>query len=210
MRVGWYQDGPVNVVPTFVTHYHRAGHPPFLNLSDLPEEQLKSVLAELAAPEQQEVSARRFGPRYMALRRATEARLRERFTAAGGRPQRRAPHYFVLGESVWFAGLYLDLAEVRLPLSALPSDVTSVTYADGITAMGRGVPFGLPAPDPNHADRVYHLEELDDLIARYDRPADAAPDGLAGYTGHQHHRVDIYVEIQLWSDEPVLAHLNRT
>jgi len=27
VRVGWYQDGPVNVVPTFVTHYHRAGHP---------------------------------------------------------------------------------------------------------------------------------------------------------------------------------------
>lgn len=37
--------------PTFVTHYHRAGRAPFLNLSDLsdlPEEHLSLVLAELA------------------------------------------------------------------------------------------------------------------------------------------------------------------
>jgi len=199
----------VSLGPTFVTHYHRAGRSPFLNLSDLPEEQLTLVLAALARPGEQAVSARRFGPQYMALRRATEAQLRERFAAAGGRPQRRAPHYFTLGESDWFAGLYLDAGRVRLPLSALPPDATSVTYADSITAIGLGVPLGLPAPDPDHAGRVYRLDELDELTARYDPPADAAPDGLAGYTGHQHYRVDSYVEIQLWSDEPVLAHLSR-
>lgn len=199
----------VNLGQSVVTHYHRAGRPPFLNLSDLPEDQLKLVLAELSEPDQQAVSARRFGPRYMALRRTTETRLRERFTAAGGRPERRAPHYFVLGESDWFAGLYLDAGRVRLPLSALPSDVTSITYADSITAMGLGVPFGLPAPDPDHAGRVYRLDELDDLIARYDRPAGAAPTGLTGYAGHQHHRVDSYIEIQLWSNKPICAHLGR-
>ncbi len=156
--------------PTFVTHYHRAGRSPFLNLSDLPEEQLTLVLAALARPGEQAVSARRFGPQYMALRRATEAQLRERFAAAGGRPQRRAPHYFTLGESDWFAGLYLDAGRVRLPLSALPPDATSVTYADSITAIGLGVPLGLPAPDPDHAGRVYRLDELDELTARYDPP----------------------------------------
>ncbi len=199
----------VNLGPNFVTHYHHGGRPPFLTLSDLPEDQLELVLAELSEPGEQAVSARRFGPRYMALRRATETRLRECLVTAGGTPQRRTPHYIVLGESDWFAGLYLAGGSVRLPLSALPLDVTSITWADSITAMGLGVRLGLPAPDPAHAGRVYRLDELDELIGRYGRPAGAAPDGLAGYAGHQHHHVDSYVEIQLWSDEPVLAHLDR-
>lgn len=176
---GGGQDGLVGGVPVFVTHYHRAGRRSFLSLSDLDEEQLAAVLAELATPEQGALSSRRFGPRYMALRRATEARARDLFIAAGGRPQRSAPHYFILGASAWFAGLYRDVAEVCLPLAALPADVTSATYADSITAMGLGVPLGLPAPDPEHADRVYRLEELEDLIARYGLPHDAAPERRA-------------------------------
>ena len=200
----------MSLVPTFVTHYHHAGRAPFLNLSDLPDEHLTLVLAELAVPAEQTVSARRFGPRYMALRRATETCLRERFVAAGGRPQRRAPHYFVLGASDWFAGLYLHAGTVRLPLSALPPEVTSLTYADSITAMGLGVPLGLPAPHPDHAGRVYRLDALHELAARHNPHADDAPDQLAGYTGHQHQPVDSYVEVQLWSNEPVLAHLRKT
>ncbi|NYJ75615.1 hypothetical protein [Allobranchiibius huperziae] len=197
----------MTVAPSYVTHYYRAGKHAFRNLSDLPEFELALVLADLASLEHQTVSARRFGPRYMALRTATEARLRERFVAAGGRPQRRAPHYFVLGESTWFAGLYQDTAEVRLPLAALPDDATSLTYADSITAMGLGLPMGLPAPHPQHADRVYRLHELSELLTQYEPPGDTAPDGLAGYAGHQRHRINTYIEVQLWSDEPVLAHL---
>lgn len=193
----------MDAVPAFVTHYHRAERPPFLNLSDLAEEQLTTVLAQLAGPDERALSARRFGPRYMALRNATEIRVRELFVAAGGRPERSTPHYFCLGASAWFAGLYRDVAEVRLPLSALPSKVTSATYADSITAMGLGVSYGLPEPDLDHAGRVYRVEELGSLVGRYGLPDDAAPGDLHGYAGHQHQRIDTYIEIQLWSDEPV-------
>lgn len=117
----------------------------------------------------------------MALRRSTEASARDLFIAAGGWPQRSVPHYFVLGASDWFASLYRDVAEVRLPVAALPAEVTSATYADSITAMGRGVPLGLPAPDPDHAGRVYRLDELEDLIAHYGLPNDTTPQGPGGY-----------------------------
>lgn len=129
------------------------------------------MLAELATPEYQASSSRRFGPRYMALRRATERRARDLFIAAGGKPERSSPHCFVLGSSQWFAGLYRDVAEVRLLLSALPAESTSATYADSITALGLGVPLGLPAPNPDHADRVYRLEDLEQLIARFGPPS---------------------------------------
>lgn len=75
--------GPVSAVSSFVTHYYRAGSSPFLNLSDLAEPELSAVLTELAAPDHQAMSARRFGPRYMALRRATELRARDLFITAG-------------------------------------------------------------------------------------------------------------------------------
>ncbi|MET3808837.1 hypothetical protein ABIB25_005867 [Nakamurella sp. UYEF19] len=197
----------MHAVPSFVTHYYRADRRPFLNLSDLTEPELAAVLAELGTPEHQASSSRRFGLRYMALRRATERRARDLFIAAGGKPERSSPHYFVLGSSHWFAGLYRDVADVRLPLSALPPGSTSVTYADSITALGLGIPLGLPAPDPDHADRVYRLEDLQQLIHQSGPPSDEAPQDPAGYTGHQHRRVDAYIEVQLWSDEPIRAHL---
>ncbi len=195
-------------VPNFATHHHHGERRPFLTLSDLPEDQLELMLATLSEPAEREVSARRFGPRYMALRRATETCLREHFIAGGGAPQRGAPHYFVLGESPWFAGLYLEGGSVCLPLSALPPEVTSFTWADSITTMGQGIRLGLPAPVTELAGRVFRLDELDEVTSRYGLPAAAvAPGALGGYDGHQQRPVDDYVEIQLWSDEPVLTHL---
>ena len=67
--------------------------------------------------------------------------------------------------------------------------------------------MGLPAPHPQHAARVYRLHKLSELLARYEPSDDAAPEGLAGYAGHQRHSIDTYIEVQLWSDQPVLAHL---
>ena len=88
-------------------------------------------------------------------RRIVEARLYQRFVDAGGRPQRRCPHYFVLGESGWFRGLAADMREVQLCLAALPSDLTSVTYPDSFAAMEVSPEFGLPhVPRPHTAQRL--------------------------------------------------------
>jgi hypothetical protein len=86
-------------LPGFVTHYYLAGRRPFLSLSELGDVDLAAVLADLGALRRAGKQHRPFGPRYMDLRRRTEARLRELFAAAGGQPERPAPHYFVLGDS---------------------------------------------------------------------------------------------------------------
>lgn len=199
----------VTVVPLFVTHYHRADQPPFQNLSDLDGQRLVGVLADLDSAEVRQRSSRRFGPRYMALRRATEARARQLFIDRGGAPVRTAPHYFVLGSSSWFAGLYRDPAQVLLPLSELPSAVTSATWGDSVSALGLGVPLGLPAPDPAHADRVYRLDELSALVAEHGLPTGRTPESASGYTGHQRTLVDTYIEVQLWADDPVDRFLHQ-
>lgn len=192
-------------VPDRVRHYHRAARPPFLNLGDVPETARPELLRRLSAPDEHAASHRRFGSRYLALRTGTEAALRELFVQAGGRPERTAPHYFVLGSSAWFANLYSDVAAVTLPLTALPVEVTSITWVDSISALALGEPLGVPAPPPAHRQKVYRLDDLPDLVARYGLPGDDPPHS---YDGHQRQPLTSYVEVQLWSDEPV-RHLLR-
>ena len=71
-------------LPEVVTHYYLAGRRPFLSLSELANAELDAVLADLSMLRDGGRQHRPFGPRYMHLRRLTEARLRELFIAAGG------------------------------------------------------------------------------------------------------------------------------
>ena len=177
----------------FVTHYYRADRRPFANLSDLPDADIDAVLARLGTG-----SRRLFGPRYMALRRATQARMRDLFEEAGGHPVRRHPHYFVLGDSVWFADLYDEPRTVRLPLSRLPTEVTSFTWTDSFTALGLGQHLGVPLPPEEWQRGLHRLERLDPsrIAGR-----SAGEDGP--YEGYERRPLQHYVEVQLWSDEPV-------
>ena len=167
-------------IPDFVTHYHLADKAPFQNLSTLEGPELDLVLADL----QQRRSAglkRVFGPKYVALRRLTERRLRELFIEAGGRPERRAPHYFCLGESAWFRGLAPDTRGVTVPLSTLPDEVTSFTYPDSVVSMGFGPQFGLPdAPRPYHG-RAFRMADLPDIVHEFGLPGDSATTDYEGY-----------------------------
>jgi hypothetical protein len=190
----------VSARAAFVTHYYRADRPPFRNLSEVDSDDEATVLASLA-----EGSRRRFGPRYLALRRATEDKARELFVAGGGRPERRHPHYFVVGESLWFAGLYDQPREIRIPLDQLPHASTSFTWVDSITALGLGRELGVPQPDEPWKQQVYGIDQLDVAGAE----ATASPADTAAYEGHQWRLIDQYVEVQLWSDEPVRQYLGR-
>lgn len=141
----------------------------------------------------------------MALRRATEDKARELFVAGGGRPERRHPYYFVLGESRWFAGLYDHPQEIRVPLDQLPHASTSFTWVDSITALGLGRELGVPQPDEPRKQQVYGIDQLDVTEAEATAPSADPTD----YEGHQWRLIDQYVEVQLWSDEPIRRYLER-
>ena len=189
-------------VPQFATHYYLPGRAPFLNLSDLEPDRVREVIAELDSYALDGRSERRFGPRYMSLRRETEARLRQRFVDRGGRPVRRSPHYLVLGECAWFKGLYRPCAEVRVALRDLPPDATSITWPDSIVSMGLLGTYGLPTHHKPQYGQVFVLTELDEVVERYGLPAGAAP---LSYDGHQRQEFDHFIEVQVWSDEPLLS-----
>lgn len=194
-------------IPDFVTHYHLPGSRPFLNLSDLAAEELPAVMLALDERREAGEHQRVFGSRYMDLRRRTEARLLELFKQAGGRPERDAPHYFVLGESAWYRGLAPGMQAAVVPLAELPSTVTSFTYPDSFTATGLVADFGLPyEPRPYH-HRAFRIEELPDVVTRYGIPPDE-PDPV--YEGYAHRPFEKYIEVQVWSDAPVEQFLHPT
>ena len=72
------------IVPDFATHFYRASRAPFLNLSDLPDDPVTAVMAELIRERREGGQQRPFGRKYMEMRRAAGDRLREQFTALGG------------------------------------------------------------------------------------------------------------------------------
>ena len=188
-------------MPDLVTHYYLPGRRPFLNLSDLDPGRLTVVLAELEALRSQGRQHRPFGPGYMPLRRLVESRLYEKFVASGGHPDRQAPHYFVLGESSWYASLGHDMRRVEIPLAALPPDKTSVTYPDSFIAM---TTTNAPAPGTAASERIYSLDDLPTLIDRH---------GLPAPTWHNTHHDwrtwprEAFIEVQLWTDDPIGEHL---
>lgn len=181
----------------FATHYFRADRKPFRSLSEVQDRDVEELLASLEVG-----SRRRFGPHYVALRRTTEAAARQAFVSIGGRPHRHHPHYFVLGESPWFAGLYDEPREVRIPLADLPAEVTSFTWTDSITALGLGRHLGVPQPDEDWKRRLYRLDQLDPAMAA----ATTNNHRPAPYEGYHARLLDRYIEIQLWADEPIAAY----
>ncbi len=190
----------MSAIPDFITHYHLPDRDPFLNLSDLADESVEEVLTSLDAVAEAGSSERRFGPRYMKLRRRTEELLRKRFIGVGGRPVRQSPHYFVLGESEWFRGLYREAREVRIPLSVVPTHHVSLTYPDSVTSMGLLTEFGIHVTRQPYHGQVYRIEELAGLVDRYGIPRGARP---PSYQGHQFKDFEHYIEVQVWADDTV-------
>ncbi|UXN58759.1 hypothetical protein [Phyllobacterium zundukense] len=187
--------------PDFATHYYRASARPFLNLSDIPNHELPTVLASLNRQGDDVPRSKRvFGRRYMELRRLTEHKMRQLFVDAGGRPERLAPHYLVLGQSDWFKGLSPDMCEVRVDLANLPAHITSATFPDSFTAMAFGPQFGLPYDARPYHERVFSLNDLSSVISEYGLPSDQ---DNANYDGYQNRPFEKYIEIQVWSDAPL-------
>lgn len=198
-----------SVVPDYVTHYFRRSRGPFLNLSDLDEPGLTEVIRSLIVERQSGQHDRLFGQKYLEMRSLVEERLYNLFLRRGGEPQRKAPHYFVLGESEWFAGLAEDMDAIRLPLSGLPRKLTSVTYGDSFTVTGVAGEFGYGSssePRP-YWSQVFLLDELPKLVAEYGLPHSPRP---ASYKGYEHAMDEVYIEVQLWTDEPVRVFLDAT
>ena len=82
----------------YLYHYYEKGRTPFLNLSNLTNEEAIQLHTKLAT-ENDNFANRDANGQYMLQRRIVEERAYSMFTRKGGKPQRTAPHYMVLAEN---------------------------------------------------------------------------------------------------------------
>lgn len=180
-----------------LTHYHLPDRKPFLNLSALPEEELKIVLEALREKTKRGESKRVFMDWYVNERKEAEKRIRHSFIAKGGNPEKMYPHYFVLGESKIQKSTANNMQEIVLSLDDIPGEFISFTYPDSMAS------FDLEN-DPKYKmpyhGQVFTLEEIKEVIREYKMPADEI-----GYTSR--YGYPKYIEAQLWSDKPIAKYL---
>jgi hypothetical protein len=176
--------------PDFLCHYYEAEKGPFLNLSDFTPAEAKQVLDEICRKGESFASQR--SPDYLTIRRELEAKVRQLFTAKGGKPVRERPHYMILGACPWLVDWYKNGRELSVPLAQFEPDAVSFTYGDTFPAMRYrdGKPY---------RGQVYTLDELPELIRLHGLPQERNPDGALG--------PDRYIEAQIWDDAPIERYL---
>ncbi|GKX34438.1 MAG: hypothetical protein MnENMB40S_20560 [Rhizobiaceae bacterium MnEN-MB40S] len=197
------------IPPDKITNYYSLSDHPFQNLSELAPDERTAVLEELRTRKAQNPAFKRvFGSAYMEFRRRTEAKLHAMFKDRGGKPERKSPHYFVLGTCEWFAGLYPDPETVTLDWRSLPREIVSFTYPDSFVSMRFGPEYGLPVePLQPYHERVFLADEILDVVAEYGLP-DGGPD--EPYSDYHKRKFEKYIECQLWSDAPVAKFLKHS
>lgn len=81
----------------YLNHYYDKDYGPFKNLSDLSDKEVKDIVNKIAI-EKQGAFCNKRNSEYMLKRRYYENILREEFAKKGGRIERNAPQYMVIGE----------------------------------------------------------------------------------------------------------------
>lgn len=184
-------------LPAFLTHYYRPFTRPFLSLSELSDPEVAALLAALV--QQEPLPYRLTQVAYLPERRRIEARLRARFVEKGGRPERLHPHYLVLGSfSLWEQD---DHERVRVPLASVCPDQLSFTLTDSFFNFRDTNLRGAAIPSRGYRRNVYTLAELPGELDAHDLPTEA-------WRSDPTRRFEVYVEAQLWSDEPIRGWLD--
>ncbi len=188
----------------FLTHFFRAGSPPFQSLSALPE--LEAIRMMQALYVEGSIFWERFKDPadYLNERRQTEDWLRRTFIAKGGAPQEPYPVYTMLGHSKWGdknvdPATLATTAELRIPLSIFSESDLSFTYPDSMISHW----FGLERPAeyylPEYHGQVFTRAEIRLIVERNGMPEEGWSTNMPPHLAH-------YIECQVWNRRPLMEY----
>jgi len=181
-----------SAMPNYLAHYYEGSIGPFVNLSDLPYQKANKINQSIR--EEKTAFASKRSEDYLLIRNEIEAKVRSLFIMKGGEPQRKNPHYMILGSCNWVKSWYRDGKEIKIPLQQFDPKIISFTYGDTFpaTRYQNGKPY---------RGKIFILDELTNLVQQYGLPQDWNKDGRLG--------PDRYIEAQIWSDEPLKLYLHN-
>ncbi|MBD5546793.1 MAG: hypothetical protein HDQ97_05285 [Lachnospiraceae bacterium] len=179
----------------FLYHYYDASMKPFQNLSDIPIDEAKKILMDIALKKPNTQCAKR-ADEYMELRHHYEDILRCEFVKKGGNIQREAPHYMVVEHSPWLASWFENSAFIKISIEEFDKSTISFTYGDSHPTFSPKVNDG-----KEYRKKLYTYDEILGIIAKYGYPQDWNNDGKYG--------PERYIEAHIWSDDVIRKFTNR-
>lgn len=179
----------------FLYHYFERDFYPFMTLTALPIEEARQILvAQKAVGNIGNPDIEGF----LKTRYNRDKLLRDAFIKHGGRPQRTAPVYMMLGEHRQWESAYENPAAIKIPLKEFDPLTVSFTYGDSF-AIFNSVLFG----EEEYWNKVYLGDEILRVIERYGFPPYVEYDfkrSIYPSDKNINHHLK-YVEAHVWEDE---------
>lgn len=172
----------------YLYHYYEKRKGPFINLSELSDEEAKRIQDDLR--DEKKVFAGQRNEEYLARRKYLEQLVRDMFIKKGGRPERKTPYYMVIGECPWLATWYEEGTYIRIPVTDFDINTLSFTYGDTFPTFSDRV-----TDDYEFRRNVYTYDEILKIIDKYGLPQNDWKDPVFAQPA--------YVEVQVWSDDPI-------
>ena len=147
----------------FLYHYYDKSIGPFINLSDIPIEEAKAVLAAIAETKPNVQSATR-GSQYMDRRHYIENILKTEFIKKGGIVKRQAPHYMVIEHSPWLNTWFDNTVYIKIPIEEFDVKTISFTYGDAFPVFSDNQH---KMDDAEFRRVVYTYDEIISIIEKY-------------------------------------------
>lgn len=169
----------------YLYHYFEKSKGPFLNLSDLCINEAQEVMDKIKENNSLMASHRYDG--YLERRKELEQIARNIFISKGGKPKRKVPHYMVVEKCNWLNTWYTEGTYVKIPISSFDPDIISFSYGDMFPTFSDRV-----KDSKEYRKKIYTLDEIKELIAKYGLPQAWNEDGKFG--------PERYIEVQVWDD----------
>ena len=174
-------------------HYFDKNYKPFMNLSDIPIEQAKAIIAQRKITNPNSFCEKRQDD-YMENRLYYESILRNKFLKKGGKIERISPHYMVIEKCDWLASWYENSAFIRIPIEEFDLSTLSFTYGDSHPTFSSRINDG-----KEYRKRLYLYDEILGIIKKYGLPQEWNKDGEFG--------PERYIEVHIWSDKTIKHYL---
>ena len=176
-----------------IIHYYEKGSMPFQSITSLSEQDAKRIadkLKSIGLP----VFQRFNWSEYLSERRKTESWLKSEFCKIGGKPRGDFPHYFTLGESVYYMSRYGDRdATISIPLDSISDEDISFTIPDSMASRLLKLNQG-PNFNPEYHGIVFSKAGIKNIIEKF-----GIPRWDDTYNRKGSH--DFFIEAQLWNEK---------
>ena len=166
-----------------------------MTLTELPIEEARQLLIE-------KKNTGNFGnpdiEGFLRNRYNRDKQLREIFIEHGGKPQRAAPIYMMLGEHRQWESAYENPAVIKIPLKEFDPLTVSFTYGDSFAIFNPKL-FG----EEEYWNKIYFADEILEVVERLGFPPHVEYDfkrSIYPTDKHINHHLK-YVEAHVWDDE---------